>query len=103
MNIIGDKFEFDFGMARAIFIIHSETALTFTIIEKDGIITDITETVATKMTELRPGLFMISWKEQNGNTITQIQDYENEIIYSNWTTPDGEFKNLKGTIKKMES
>ena len=43
MNIIGDKFEFDFGMARAIFIIHSESTSTFTIIEKDGIITNITE------------------------------------------------------------
>jgi hypothetical protein len=44
---------------------------------------------------------MATWKEKNGNTITQIQDYANEVIYSNWTLPGGEFNNLKGTLKQI--
>jgi len=98
MKIIGNKFAVDFGMAKAILHIQSETSLTFTTTEKNGKETNETETVQTKMTELRPQLFMLTWKEKNGNTITQIQDYENGIIYSNWTAPGGEFTHAKGTI-----
>jgi len=101
MTIVGNKFQVDFGMARAILNFRSETSLTFTIIEKDGDPTNETETVEIKLTEIRPRLFMATWKELNGNTITQVQDYENGIIYSNWTSPGGEFTNRKGTIKPL--
>jgi len=101
MNIIGNKFKVEFGMAKAILHIESETSLTFTITEKDDNKEDTKETVATEMTELRPLLFMVTWKEQNGNTITQVQDYENGIIYSNWTSPAGEFTHAKGTLRPV--
>jgi hypothetical protein len=101
MNIIGNKFLVDFGMAKAILHFQSETTLTFTIIEKDGNEENETETVAIKMTELRPQLYLLTWKEKNGNTVTQVQDYENETVYSNWTLPGGEFNNVKGTIKRV--
>jgi hypothetical protein len=101
MNIIGNKFSVDFGMAKAILNLESETSLTFTTIEKNGKEVHETETVKTKMTELRPQLYMLTWKEKNGNTITQIQDYDNGIIYSNWTSPSGEFTHAKGTFKQI--
>jgi hypothetical protein len=101
MNIIGNQFLVDFGMAKAILHFQSETSLLFTITEKDGKEVNETETVAIKLTELRPQLYMATWKEKNGNTITQVQDYENEVIYSNWTLPGGEFNNVKGTIKQI--
>jgi len=88
-------------MAKSILTLQSETTLTFTIIEKDGKEVNETETVEIKLTEIRPQLYMATWKEKNGNTITQIQDYENEIIYSNGTSPGGEFKNVKGILKQV--
>ena len=102
MNIIGNSFSVDFGMAKAILSIDSETSLTFTIIEKNGKEVHEVETVTTEMTQLRPQLYMLTWKEKNGNTITQIQDYENGIIYSNWTTPSGEFIHAKGNLKQAQ-
>ena len=99
MTIIGKKFSVDFAMAKSIFHIHTETSLTFNILERHGISLDIKETVETKMNEIRPDVFLVSWRETNGNTITQIQDYEKEIIYSNWTTPTGEFIRAEGTLK----
>ncbi len=101
MNITADKYLVDFGMAKAILNFESETALTFTITEKDGDTVNETETVAVKLTELRPQLYLATWKEKNGNTITLVQDYENGVVYSNWTLPNGEFNNVKGTIKRM--
>jgi hypothetical protein len=101
MHIIGHSFLVDFGMAKAILRIDSETSLTFTITEKDGAPVHEVETVTTEMTELRPQLYMLTWKEKNGNTITQVQDYDNGIIYSHWTTPSGAFIHAKGTLKKV--
>ncbi|RWY57455.1 MoaF-related domain-containing protein [Mucilaginibacter gilvus] len=99
MNFIGKKFEVDFGMAKAILHIESETLLTFTITEKGGENVNVVETVQTKMTELRPQLYLVTWQEKSGTTVTQVHDYENETVYSNWTSPDGEFNNLKGALK----
>ncbi|PWK15741.1 hypothetical protein LV89_04981 [Arcicella aurantiaca] len=102
MNIIGNKYKIDLGMAKATLDIHSDSSLTFTIIEQNGNEVNVSETVKTKIVELRPSLFQVTWKEENGKTITQIQDYENEIIYSNVTLPNGQFINLKGTIKQAD-
>ena len=99
MNVIGSKFLVDFGMAEAILDIQSENSLTFTITE--GSKADTSETVAIKLTELRPQLYLLTWKETNGNTITQIQDHEKGIVYMNWTYPGGEFTNITGTIKPV--
>jgi ABC-type lipoprotein release transport system permease subunit len=101
MNIIGNKFSVDFGMAKAILNIQSETSLTYTTTEKNGKEVQETETVKTQMTEVSPQLYMITWKEKNGNMITQIQDYENGIIYSNWASLNGEFTHSKGTLKQV--
>lgn len=102
MKIIGNEFLADFGMAKARLHIQSETSLTFTITEQNGNEVNISETVEIKMTEIRPQLFLVTWKEGSGKTITQVQDYEKEIIYSNWTLPDEEFINKIGTLKQVD-
>lgn len=102
MEIIGSKFIVDFGMAKSILHFKSKTLLEFQITEKDGKPADETETVKMKLTELRPNLFLATWKEKNGNTITQVQDFENKVIYSNWTLPNGQSENVEGTIKPIE-
>jgi len=98
MSITGKKYQLDFGMARAILHIESETRLTFTITEKGGEKVNIVETVAILLTELRPQLYMVTWQEQSGTTVSQVHDYENGVIYSNWTSSGGEFSHAKGTI-----
>jgi hypothetical protein len=98
MSITGKKYQLDFGMANAVLHIESETQLTFTITQKGGEAVNITETVAIRLTELRPQLYMITWKELSGTTVSQVHDYERGIIYSNWTSPDGEFSHARGTL-----
>jgi hypothetical protein len=101
MKITGNKFEVDFGMAKAILYFQSESLLTFTITEMGGKPENMSETVTIKLTQLRPDLYLATWKEKNGNTITQVQDYENGVVYSNWTLPGGEFNTVKGTLKQI--
>lgn len=101
MTINGNKFEVIFGTSKAKLHFQNEASMTFTIAQKDGVEVNSSETVAIKMTEIRPNLFMVTWKEESGTTVTQVHDYENEIVYSNWTLPTGEFKNFQGTIKEV--
>lgn len=98
MEITGKKFLVNFGMAKAILDIESSTSLTFTILEKEGAKANVTETVAIKLIQLRPQLYLVTWQEKSGTTVTQVHDHENGIIYSNWTSPAGEFTNIQGTI-----
>ena len=102
MDITGNKFLADFGMAKAILDIQSETSLTFTITEKEGKEVNTTETVEMILTQLRPRLYMAAWKEKNGNTVTQIQDHKKGLVYNNWTWPNGEFLHAKGTLKPIK-
>jgi uncharacterized protein len=101
VKIIGEKFLVDFEMAKAILYFQSETSMQFTITEKDGKPYEEVETVEIKLTEIGPNLYMTTWKEKNLNTVTQIQDLNKGIVYSNWTSLNGEFKNIKGSILSM--
>lgn len=101
MKIVGKKFEVDFG-AKAVLDIQSKKELTFRITEKDGEKVDESETVAVNITQIRPKVFMLTWKEKNGNTVTQIQDHKEQAVYMNWTWPDGNFVHAKGTIKQID-
>ena len=103
MDITGNKILVQFGMAKAILNFESETSLTFTITEKEGNAVNTTETVTIKKTELRPQLFLVNWQEASGTTVTQVQDYENGKVYSNWTSPAGEFTNLEGTLTRLQA
>lgn len=96
--IIGKKYIFEFSMAKAIIEFLSEDSLCFTITEKLGVPQNETETVAIKLTAIRPGIYMVTWKEKNNNTITQVQDFQKMNVYSNWTLPDGTFINERGKI-----
>ncbi len=98
VKIVGEKFLFDFGMAKAIIHFLGKEALQFTIIEKLGAPHEEAERVEIKLTTIQPNVYLATWKEKNGNTITQVQDFQNNIVYSNWTLPNGEFINVNGKI-----
>jgi hypothetical protein len=81
-------------MAKSILHFKSENELHFQITEPNGKPTYENETVNIKLTELRPNLYLATWEEKNGSMIAQVQDYENQIIYSNWILPNGQFENV---------
>ena len=101
MNIIGNKFLIDFGMAKATLYLQNHSTLTFNIIEKGGEKTNIEETVTTNLTELRPQLYLLTWKEKSGTTVTQVQDHEKGLVYNSWTQPNGDFAQAEGTLQPL--
>lgn len=55
----------------------------------------VTETY--KQVPVRPGVFMVTWQEADGITVTHVEDFENGIVHAAITLPDHTFLNLKGT------
>ena len=98
MNISGKTFRVTFDLASAILHFDSETSLTFTITQKNGEQLNERENVAINVKELRPLLYLITWQEASGTTVTQVHDQESDTLYSNWTSTDGVFTSLKGTL-----
>lgn len=101
MEIIGNQFLVSFRMAKGILHFLSDTKMHFTITEMEGKPMAIEETVAIQMTELRPLLYMVTWKEASGKMISQVQDYEKGILYSNWASPDGTFLHEQATLVQL--
>ena len=102
LKIIGEKFLFDFGANKAIIHFLKEQTMEFTIIQKNGASSNEKETVELKLTTIRPNVYLATWKEKNKNTISQVQDFQNKVVYSNWTLPNGDFINVSGTISNLE-
>lgn len=57
-----------------------------------------TEVVDTQVMPLGNSLFAVSWQEANGATVTNVQDYDRQLIHSFATLPSGQFLRMTGTF-----
>jgi len=96
IGVIGNRFKADFGQMAFQLHFESATLMTFTQILPEGL--GSSETVHPTMVEVRPDVYMVYWKEKSGTTVTHLEDFENEIVYTNITLPDHNFLNLKGAL-----
>ena len=44
---------------------------------------------------------MVNWQEENNLTVTDIEDYENGVVYANMTKPKDNFISIQGTLKEI--
>lgn len=96
IQIIGNKFKVDFGQMAFQLLFESATQMTFAQILPDKL--GQPETVQITMVTIRPDVYMVYWKEKSGTTVTHLEDFQNEIVYTNITLADHTFINLKGTL-----
>lgn len=57
-----------------------------------------TETVDIQVVPLGNGIFAVSWQEKDGATVTNVQDYDRNLVHSFATLPDGRFLRMTGTM-----
>ncbi len=57
-----------------------------------------TEIVDIQVVPLGNSLFAVSWQEQDGATVTNVQDYDRGLVHSFATLADGTFLRMTGTI-----
>ncbi|MEU7473506.1 hypothetical protein AB0A94_34175 [Streptomyces sp. NPDC044984] len=76
--------------------------MTFTVVEGGDLVPNgHTETVGITSAEIRPEVFLTSWKEESGATITHLEDFERGRVHSRITLPDGTPLALTGTIEVL--
>ena len=100
IQVIGNKFKADFG-GEFVFELYfkSDTVMTWSPLVGTN---KSSNTEQITMNEIRPNVYMIYWKEKTGNTVVHIEDFENQTVHTNITTPDGNFYNLDGPLTKLE-
>jgi predicted SnoaL-like aldol condensation-catalyzing enzyme len=57
-----------------------------------------TEVVDIHVVPLGNSLFAVSWQEQDGATVTNVQDYDRGLVHSSATLRDGRFLRMTGTM-----
>lgn len=57
-----------------------------------------TEIVDIEVIPLGNGIYAVSWKEASGATVTNIQDFDRNLVHSMATLPDGRFLRMTGTM-----
>ena len=63
--------------------------------------TEIDEVVRSDVTGVRPGLFIMSWTEQSGNFVVQVQDHENKVVHKYARLADGQLFCAQGAIQPV--
>lgn len=58
-----------------------------------------TETVRIASTQIRPGVFAVSWMEASGATVVHVEDFEHGVVHSWATLPDGAFLQMQGPMR----
>ena len=102
-TLTGNKYKMDVGNLKVELFFVTDDSMVFTILEGSEIAKPgYSERVQTIVSEIRPRVYMVSWKEASGATVTHLEDHENQIVYSNATLPDGSFYNMKGIISPVQ-
>ncbi len=96
---VGHVYEANFGSW--VYHLHftSETVMTLT--TASGSTKGISETIQIAVTPIRPGVFLVRWQEADKTTVVQVQDYENGIVHTNVTEPNGIFILHRGTLTEV--
>jgi len=98
--IAGHKFKFDFGNFAFQIYFTSDTALTMALLKDEN--PGPEQSVAINKTEVRPNVYMVTWQEKNGTTVTDVQDFEKGIVYANVTEPGKQFEHWEGKITPLD-
>lgn len=101
VQVVGRRFDFDFGKDatyRVNFV--DEHHLDVTVVADPTYAKGTLNHFEITMTEIRPDVYMVAWIEPGtGNTVTHVQDYVNNVAYTNITDlASKSFWRLKGEI-----
>ncbi|MEW9804411.1 MoaF-related domain-containing protein [Mesorhizobium marinum] len=62
---------------------------------------DIDQVVKAEIEDLRPEVFLVSWVEDNGNFIVQVQDHANRIVHNHARLADGQVFRAEGMLRRV--
>ncbi|WP_312395090.1 MBL fold metallo-hydrolase [Chryseobacterium sp.] len=98
---IGRKVLVDFNDTK--FLEEYKDNKTMTFVQAEGKSKGDTDTVQYSVVEVAKNVFLVYWHEpKNGYNITHIEDYNKNIVYSNFTAKDGSLVHLEGKLSFLK-
>jgi len=98
----GESFEVDYGDLVATNVYAPDGAsLTYAI--TGGALAGATATVAFEWRHLHGGVYILSWQEADRSTVVHVDDFEGGRSLAFFTTPDGQFFRLEGSLRRLEA
>lgn len=102
-EVVGRTYDFDLGALKVRYTFESETEATFVVSEGAGLAPDgHTETVRIDLKKIRDGVYLNSWTEASGATVSHVEDFANGVVYSN-VTVDGILHPFVGSISEFRA
>lgn len=99
--MVGRTYRFDMGWLRVRFTFSSSSQGRFVVEEGGGLTPNgHAETVAFDLKEIRDDVYVNSWAEACGTTVTHVVDLANATVYAN-VTVDGTLYNFVGTVTEL--
>jgi hypothetical protein len=62
---------------------------------------EIDQLVRVELTAVRPNVFIVSWVEDNGNFIVQLQDHEKGVVHNHARLADGQVFRAQGKLQPI--
>jgi hypothetical protein len=95
---VGHRYLVDFQQFRVELYFESETSLTYRGVRADGTRGD-PATVKIKVEAIRDQLFLVTWQEEDNTTVVHLEDYKENTIITNITSPpDLKFQQFHGKM-----
>ncbi|WP_336659870.1 MoaF-related domain-containing protein [Leucobacter sp. USHLN153] len=103
---LGEEIFIDFGDSGpfgpfAVKIAVAEEGNRLTYLVTRGSLLDKTETCEYHAVPVADGVWMVSWREGDGLTVVQVQDFERGTLESVVTTPENELFQFGGTLEVL--
>lgn len=97
-KLVGRSFDCDFGsfVPRLTF----RSAHELQVQAKLGDV-DIDQVVQAEVAGVRPDVFIVSWVEDSGNFVVQLQDHENGIVHNHARLADGQVFRAHGRLRPI--
>lgn len=100
-ELVGKTFAADLGALRVRLTYETCTRMTFVVDSGAGMTADgHTETVDVEIVEVRPHVYLVSWREAGGATVVHVEDLAGSTLRS-IVTLDGRLHRLSGTFKEI--
>ncbi|WP_235926539.1 MoaF-related domain-containing protein [Actinokineospora pegani] len=100
VQLVGKTFAANLGQLQARLTSESDTRMTFVVTSGAGMTADgRRETVDVEIVEIRPQLYLVSWREAGGATVVHVEDLVNSTLHST-VTLDGRLYRLAGTFQE---
>jgi len=96
---VGQVWIFDIGVAQIEHRLQSDGRLHLRVLTGEHAGRE--ETVALSTQLIRPGVFLVWWRESVGITVVHVEDFESRRFQSVATLPDGRIMHFSGAMWRM--